>query len=233
MVSVAIVGKGNVGFHLYYELKKKNLNVAQFSSREQHQLKTFDVAIVAVSDYAIAEVSKNIECPLVVHTSGTTSIQGLKNPGRKGVFYPLQSFSKEKLIDFSKVPICIETEQKQDEKLLRFLSEYLGSDDYLMTSTQRNYLHVAAVFASNFTNHMYEIAKHLCDRYDVPFQILFPLIEETAQKIQQLSPNEAQTGPAKRNDLKTIRNHLHLLADSHKEIYQLLTGSIQKYGKKL
>ena len=234
MISVAIVGKGNVGVHLYQQLVKKDqLNVIQFDSRQPHELNTFNVAILAVSDHAIPKVSKNIKCPLVVHTSGTTSIQELKNPYRKGVFYPLQSFSKEKPVDFPKVPICIEVEEQQDEKLLQFLSECLGSTAYPISSVQRNHLHVAAVFANNFTNHMYEIAKQICDRYNIPFQMLLPLIQETAQKVQYLSPSDAQTGPAKRNDLPTIKNHVHLLEESYKEIYHLLTTSIQNHGKKL
>ena len=234
MISVAIVGNGNVGFHLYRELIKSNdLKVAQINSREQQSLEGFDIAIIAVSDDAITEVSKHIKTPLVVHTSGTTSLKALENSTRKGVFYPLQSFSKEKTIDFSELPICIEAENGEDENILKSLASTLSSRFYTISSEQRNYLHAAAVFANNFTNHMYKLANDICLEHDVPFEVLLPLIQETAEKVASLSPEKAQTGPAKRNDQDTIKNHLHLLTDSQKEIYQLLTESIQQHGKKL
>lgn len=234
MISVAIVGKGNVGNHLYNQLVKSNkLRVLQYNSREKNQLKDFDIAIIAVSDDAISEVSETIESSLVVHTSGTTPMNALKNSTRKGVFYPLQSFSKDKSIDFSQVPLCIEAEHPKDEQLLQDLAKALGSAPYLISSEQRNYIHVAAVFANNFTNHMYQMANDICTEHKVPFEILLPLIQETSSKVKSLSPAKAQTGPANRNDQKTIKNHLTLLNDSQKKIYQLLTESIQKHGKKL
>ena len=234
MISVAIVGKGNVGFHLYQELNKSdNLNVIQFNSREQRSLEDFDAAIVAVSDDAIAEVSQHIKTPLVVHTSGTTAMSALQNVTRKGVFYPLQSFSKHKSVDFNQVPLCIEAEDQQDEQLLKDLAKTLGSTSYLVSSEQRNYLHVAAVFANNFTNHMYQMANDICTKHDVPFEVLLPLIQETSSKIESLSPSKAQTGPAIRNDQKTIKNHLTLLDESQQELYKIITESIQQHGKKL
>ena len=234
MVSVAIVGQGNVGFHLYQALgKSDNLHVTQFNSRQRHPIEEFDLAIIAVSDDAIAEISKHIKSTLVVHTSGTAAIDVLKNIKQKGVFYPLQSFSKEKEVDFTQVPFCLEANHKEHLELLENLSQFLGSKTYRISSEQRKYLHVAAVFANNFTNHMYKTAHDICTQYDVPFDILLPLIDETSQKIKSLAPAEAQTGPAKRNDQETIKNHVNLLYDSQRELYKTLTDSIQKDGEKL
>lgn len=234
MISVAIVGKGNVGFHLYHEMiKSDELKVSQINSREQASLEEFDVAIIAVSDDAIAEVSEHIKAPLVAHTSGTTHMNALQNSTRKGVFYPLQSFTKDKSVDFGKVPFCIEAENEEDLKTLGFLVNRMKSGYYEIGSEERKYIHVAAVFVNNFVNHMYTNAWDIFEKHHIPFSILRPLINETIEKIERLMPAEAQTGPAIRNDQKTIKNHLTLLNDSQKEIYQLLTESIQKHGKKL
>lgn len=233
-VSVAIVGQGNVGFHLYHELlKTEDIRVEQFNSREKNSLEDFDVAIIAVTDDAIAEVSKYIESELVVHTSGSTHINVLKNKNRKGVFYPLQSFTKGKTVDFSKIPICAEARTEKDEKTLGSLASRLRSGFYNIGSEERKYIHVAAVFVNNFTNHMYKTAWDIFGEHHIPFNILRPLIEETIEKIDRLSPDEAQTGPAIRNDQKTIENHLTLLNASQKELYKAITESIQKNGEKL
>ena len=234
MISVAIVGKGNVGVHLYLEMMKSDdLKISQINSRNPTSLEEFDVAIIAVSDDAIAEVSQHIKSPLVVHTSGTTEMNALQNSTRKGVFYPLQSFSKDKPVDFGKVPICVEAENEKDLKLLKDLVYRMKSSYYEIGSEERKHIHVAAVFVNNFVNHMYSNAWDIFEKHHIPFDILRPLINETIEKIERLTPAEAQTGPAIRNDQKTIKNHLTLLNDSQKEIYQLLTESIQKHGKKL
>ena len=234
MISVAIVGNGNVAFHLYKAFSSINtLKVSQVNSRSLDSIEPADVTIIAVSDDAIPEVSSKIKNSLVVHTSGTTDMNGLQNITRKGVFYPLQSFSKDKAVDFTKVPFCLEVEHTNDMYLLEKLVEVLKGKAYHINSEQRKNIHVAAVFANNFTNYMYQISKDICDTHSIPFDILLPLIEETSEKIKSLTPDEAQTGPAKRNDEKTIKNHLNLLSSSKKEIYQKLTESIQKHGKKL
>lgn len=234
MLSVAIVGKGNVGFHLYNELRKSTeLKVVQFSSREQNPLLDFDIAIIAVADDAIAEVSRHIESPLVVHTSGGTDIEGLSNTTRKGVLYPLQSFSKEKLVDFTQVPLCLEATNEEDFQKLEHLATQLQSPAYRISSEQRQYMHIAAVFVNNFTNHMYQNAWDIFEQKNIPFDILRPLIQETTEKIERLTPSEAQTGPAIRNDQETIKKHVNLLSDSQQELYKTITESIQKHGKKL
>lgn len=228
MISVLIVGKGNVGTHLYNALLNiDTISVQQISSRKLNNIPKATITIIAVSDDAIAQVTSKINNSFVVHTSGSFSIDSLKNKSRKGVFYMLQTFSKEKEVDFSKIPFCLEAENKEDLQLLEKLAKILGDKVYHINSTQRKSLHVAAVFVNNFTNHLYKIGYDICQKNNVPFEVLMPLIEETSDKIKTVSPENAQTGPAKRNDKSTIENHLNLLSEKQKEIYKILTKSIQ------
>ena len=250
MISVVIIGSGNVAKHLIKVfLKIEDINLKQVYTRNLEDeallkssvsttsdlslIKEADVTIIAVSDDAIANISYNIKNALVVHTSGSVEMKALKNQKNKGVFYLLQSFSKEKEINFSNVPICLEAENKSDLAKLEKLASLLQGNIYHLSSLQRKKIHVAAVFVNNFTNHMYTIAYNICEEHNVPFDILEPLIEETSQKIKNLTPKEAQTGPAKRNDIETIKNHLNLLSKSQQELYLKITQSIQNHGKEL
>lgn len=228
MISVLIVGKGNVGTHLYKVFSKVDeIQLYQINSRNLTNIPKVDITIIAVSDDAIADVSSKIENNFVVHTSGSFPLNQLKNPTNKGVFYMLQTFSKDKNIDFSKVPFCLETENEKDYNLLEKLAELIGEKIYNISSEQRKALHTAAVFVNNFTNHLYKIGNDICENHKVPFEILHPLIAETSEKVKFLTPKEAQTGPAVRNDVKTIKNHLNLLNKNQQKIYKLLTKSIQ------
>lgn len=253
MISIVILGAGNVATHLYKAFyKSENVIVKQWYNRHLKaidfyknkvavtddllSLEKADVYIIAVSDDAIAGLSSQLpfENRLVVHTSGSVSLHDLGKKLRRGVFYPLQTFSKDADIDFSKVPVCIETIDKNDFNTLKKLAEAIGSPSYRVNSEQRGSLHLAAVFANNFTNQLYRIAHEITEATRTDFDILKPLILETATKVQTLSPFMAQTGPAKRNDKKTIKKHLKKLEHSpHKEVYELLTASIQRtHGRK-
>lgn len=155
----------------------------------------------------------------------------LDKKNHRGVFYPLQTFSKETKIKFSQVPICIEATNDKDLETLHELASKVVKNTYTISSEQRKSLHIAAVFVCNFVNHLYKIGNDICVEKYVPFEILKPLIEETANKINFLSPSQAQTGPAKRNDTKTIEEHLNSLTnENQKEIYKLLTQSIINHG---
>ncbi|CAM1348513.1 Rossmann-like and DUF2520 domain-containing protein [Tenacibaculum ascidiaceicola] len=252
MIKVAIIGGGNVATHLANAFSKTDeVSLVQVYARNIEQVEHLkevtsitnsielltkaDVYIIAVSDDAIGDVSRKIEQKngLVVHTSGSVAMQSLKNTGRKGIFYLLQSFSKDKKVDFNKIPFCLEAENEEDLQLLETLAKTIGKKIYRINSEQRKRLHVAAVFVNNFTNHMYKIGADICNEHQVPFEVLLPLIQETAQKITELSPDAAQTGPAKRNDQKTIQDHLALLNAEQQEIYKLITKSIQQNGKEL
>ena len=250
MISVVILGSGNVALQLIRAfLKIDTINLKQVFTRNQEDINTLkdsinttndisllkqaDVTIIAVSDDAISSISSHIKNSFVVHTSGSVDMKSLNNIGRKGVFYPLQSFSKKKKVDFKNIPICLESETSEDLLKLEKLVSLLQSKSYILSSHQRKKIHVAAVFANNFSNHMYTIANEICEKYNIPFSILHPLIEETSNKIKNLTPEKAQTGPAKRNDAETIENHLNLLSEKQQEIYLKITQSIQEYGKKL
>jgi predicted short-subunit dehydrogenase-like oxidoreductase (DUF2520 family) len=248
MISVSILGAGNVGTHLMRAVQSaKNLNLVQWYSRnpksvkfpikdiefchDLERLKMADVYIIAVSDKAISDLSKQLpfENRLVVHTSGSVAMKHLDIKHRRGVFYPLQTFSLTSEVAFSEVPFCIETMQKEDSKFLKTLANEMGSPSYMINTEQRQALHLSAVFVNNFTNQMYRIAHELSDFKSINFEVLNPLILETAKKVQHISPYSAQTGPAKRNDQVTIKQHLRTL-ESHPEyqsIYELLTNSIK------
>lgn len=253
MISIAIIGSGNVAQHLISAFKKaENIEVEQVFSRnknsvthlidsskivsEINDLKEADVYIIAVSDNAIASVSTQIpfQNKLVVHTSGSININDLDDKNRKGVFYPLQTFSKNKSVDFSQIPICLEAQNVADYQMVETVAKSISTVIYPINSEQRKALHVAAVFVNNFVNHLYQIGADICEENKIPFEILKPLIQETAHKIMLLSPNDAQTGPAKREDWQTIDTHLQFLKNENQhKIYQLLTQSILDNGKKL
>ena len=153
----------------------------------------------------------------------------LNKKNRPGVLYPLQTISKENLIDFVKVPMCIEAGLDLDKKKLKKVAYELLSPTFFVDCEQRKKLHLSAVFINNFSNQMFRIAHELTDKKNLNFEILKPLILETAIKVQKMTPYNAQTGPAVRGDKKTIKKHLNLLCDQPelKKIYEIITNSIQ------
>lgn len=251
MIKVVILGSGNVAQHLIKVfLQTEEVSLVQVFARQPNQLTHLlptakivsdyqkiieaDVYIISVSDNAIAEVSFQLpfENRLVVHTSGSSDLSVLDKKNRKGVFYPLQTFTKGKKVDFTPIPICLEAENEQDYQLLEQLGNSISKKVFNINSEQRKSLHVAAVFVCNFVNHLYQIGNEICEANQIPFEVLHPLIKETAQKILELTPKEAQTGPALRNDTQTIEKHLDFLSnENYKTIYQLLTQSIQNGNK--
>ncbi len=254
MIRIVILGTGNVAKQLFDAFKVKNaIEIVQVYGRNPRTLDKFkagidvtsdiskikkaDIYIIAISDDAICDVSKklNLQKGLVAHTSGSIPMTSLSKKIRRGVFYPLQTFSTNRKVYFKEIPICIEAESKEDYDLLHELASTISAQVIQIDSDQRKSLHLAAVFANNFTNHMYLQAQEICEQNRINFDILLPLIKETAAKVQDLSPLFAQTGPAKRNDLGTIQKHMALLEhENHKKIYSLLSKSIQNtYGKKL
>ncbi|AMC09965.1 hypothetical protein Lupro_01250 [Lutibacter profundi] len=253
MIKVIILGAGNVAFHLTTNLLKntevkllqvynRNIEKIQYLKNQTSitdkltELKNADIYIIAISDDAISNFSSKLKLKnkLVVHTSGGTAMNELQSNSNKGVFYLVQSFSKERKVDFSKIPICIEAETDTDFKLLKKLAKSISNNIYPVNSNQRKSLHIAAVFVNNFVNHLYYIGHQICEEDKISFEILKPLILETANKITYLKPINAQTGPAMRNDMKTIEKHKTKLTSNQQEIYTLLTKSITKtYGEKL
>jgi len=247
MIKVVILGTGNVATHLIkaFSIAKK-VELVQVYTRTKNNLKAFennvetttnlsalkeaDVYIIAIADDAISEFSSKLKLKnaLVVHTSGSVSMENIDSRFRKGVFYPLQTFTKGKKVDFGTIPICLETQYNDDLLVLEKLASTISNAVYFIDSTQRESLHIAAVFVNNFSNHLYYVGKSLCSQHNVPFEILQPLIQETANKVQTIHPFDAQTGPAKRNDTNIISKHLDALPKNYQEIYALLTKSITK-----
>ena len=157
----------------------------------------------------------------------------INNAKNYGVFYPLQTISKAIEVDFSNIPLCIEGNNEKTFSLLSNLANKLSKKVYKISSDQRKEIHIAAVFANNFTNHLFGIAKQELGKKDIPFEILFPLIDQTIAKIKTNNPFEVQTGPAKRNDIPVMEKHKLRLGEDEREIYKLLSEKIIKKNQEL
>lgn len=246
-MKIVIIGSGNVAFHLAKAFTQNNIEVSQIFGRNEVELNKIseelnipystkeladaDLYLISVSDSAVEQVSDLIktEKALVAHTSGSLPLEILKGNYRKASFYPLQTFSKTKNLDYSKIPFFIETENQIDEKslfeLASIISENVETSDY----EKRKYIHLTAVFACNFVNHLFARAKEISDSQDLPFQYFIPLIDETVEKIHHLEPKLAQTGPAVRGDERILKLHEELIKDEqHLKVYQLMNESIKK-----
>ena len=249
-MQVVFLGFGNLNFHLSQALHASGkVSVLQIYNRSSVELPKAladipftsnlldlaeaDIYIMGIQDDAIKEFSSQIpfENKLVVHTSGAVAMQKLDIKNRKGVFYPLQTFSKARNIDFSKIPILVEAESESDLQLLKELGKTISENINEISSEKRTKLHLAAVFVNNFTNYLFQIGSDILEKDNLSFDLLKPLIHETVDKLDHLSPLEAQTGPAKRKDLKSIQKHLDLMDSGvEKEIYELMSKAlIQKY----
>lgn len=246
-MKIVIIGSGNVAYHLAKAFTQNNIEVSQIFGRNEVELNKIseelnipystkdladaDLYLISVSDSAVEQVSDLIktEKALVAHTSGSLPLEILKGNYRKASFYPLQTFSKTKNLDYSKIPFFIETENQIDEKslfeLASIISENVETSDY----EKRKYIHLTAVFACNFVNHLFARAKEIADSQDLDFNYFIPLIDETVEKIHHLEPKLAQTGPAVRGDERILKLHEELIKDEqHLKVYQLMNESIKK-----
>ena len=198
-----------------------------------------DLYLVAVTDGAVQdivrELGKRVKSGIVAHTAGSIPLEVFKDSGLKnyGVFYPMQTFSKERSADFHRVSCFIEANNADTTGKLKELGESIGSKVYELSSEERRYLHLAAVFACNFSNHCYTMAEQILKPHGIPFEVLLPLIDETVRKIHVLSPETAQTGPAVRNDVKVMNAQKELLAalPDRQKIYELMSQDIQKQSE--
>lgn len=248
---IILLGSGNVATNLGYALLAAGAEIVQVYSRKSANaqilakklrakvladLSKIDprpaIIIIAVKDDAIASLVKKIHVAdgIVVHTSGSVSIDVLKKFEQYGVFYPLQTFSKNRKQDFSLVPICIEAGDIPTLQSLMTVAETLSDCVYHLDSKQRQGAHLAAVFANNFTNYIYAVSEDLLNEQKLPFDLIRPLIDETALKAMELSPAEAQTGPAVRNDKKVMNKQIALLKKhpALKKLYEELSKGIVK-----
>lgn len=187
-----------------------------------------DVYIYALKDDVVIDVMTRVKAPnaLHLHTAGSVPMH-TQTGGRYGVLYPLQTFSKERPVDFRCIPLFIEGDTDETLQAIRTLAESISPQVYNASSAQRQQLHLAAVFACNFVNCLYANASELLRDVGIPFKALLPLIDETAGKIHLLTPKEAQTGPAKRYDQNIMQQHLSKLTSSTQQsIYRLLSEDI-------
>ena len=243
-MNIVLIGQGNVATNLHHAFALKGLRTRMVSSRGGlDSLPAADVYIYAVRDEAlpqvvqkIAEESKmpintHLRTALHLHTSGTMpiSVFGDALP-HAGIMYFFQTFSKAKLIDdFSQIPVFVEGKQIDDLSAIFTLAQTLTPRVYEASQHDRERLHVAGVFANNFTNHMYAIAADILKDTHIPFQVLLPLIDQTAEKIRHLSPHDAQTGPAKSHDEQVMKHHLSLLTTpEQKQLYTLISQMIMQ-----
>lgn len=252
--NVIIIGCGNVGYHLGKRFQEVGVEVLQVFSRKAEKARRLarlidatyttklknirpnaDLYILAVSDSAVegvqAELAQHIPLKkLVVHTSGSCPQTAFTAFPNHGVFYPLQTFSVARAANFDIIPLCVDATQATQIEALEALARRIAPNVYRITDEQRAKLHVAAVFINNFSNHLAAIAHQLTEREGLSFDLLRPLMLETALKIQEHAPKDVQTGPAVRKDESTIQRHLDYLEfdPELQKIYTLLTKNIMQ-----
>lgn len=257
-MNISIIGAGNVAWHLAQALEKADCNINEVYSRDiakaeelaeilysTKAVNSFDfsrsnseIFFICVSDNAIASVASQLILPeeaIVVHTSGTQPLQALDTvEAYKGVFYPLQTFSKEVKIDFSDIPLLIEANNNQVLLKLKDIARRISKKVLQVSSKDRLVYHVGAVFSCNFANHLWAMSKEILESENLDFEILKPLIAETVNKmLHSKHPAEVQTGPAVRNDTKTIFKHKDFLQDDEDllKVYTTLTESISDWHR--
>ncbi|QNR85588.1 DUF2520 domain-containing protein [Pedobacter riviphilus] len=250
-MKIVLLGSGNVATHLAKALKAKGEDLVQVYSPNLSHAESLAVAIgaeglndlteieqnadlyiISIKDDAIESVAKSLKnvTGLVVHTSGTTDINVLSSQVKKaGVFYPLQTFSKGKELSFENIPLCIEANDESQLVILSNLAAKISRQVYELGGEKRKVLHLAAVFACNFPNHLYALANKILNQNGLNFEMIRPLIAETADKVMSNLPENVQTGPAVRADENTLNKHLSMLTDMPElqNIYQTLSDSIK------
>jgi predicted short-subunit dehydrogenase-like oxidoreductase (DUF2520 family) len=253
---VSVIGAGNVGTHLTLALHHAGIHILQVCSSNKDQATRLceqvgatyisgqdqlngkaDAYFLVIPDKGLRtlDLPPALKSRIIVHTSGSTPVDVLADFSQAyGVFYPLQTFSMHREISFQKIPVCIEANTPDCERQLLELAARLSNTVQVVHSEQRRILHLAAVFACNFSNYMYSIAEDLLKSNDLSFDLLEELITETAQKAAVISPMKAQTGPAMRKDKETIKAHLKLLETmpEYLAVYRVLTQQIQGTGNR-
>jgi predicted short-subunit dehydrogenase-like oxidoreductase (DUF2520 family) len=254
--SLSFAGAGRVAGALCLELYHYGFKILQIVSESEHNGKLLaeicnaswsselnytdqnDIIIVAVPDHRLNEVLARIKCAdntIVAHTAGSFGLEVFPSHIKKaGVFYPLQTFSKERSIRFRDLPFLLEASGKDSAEVLEFLAASIGGKAQFLTLDQRKMVHLSAVFVNNFTNYMLTAGEEITTSAGLSFELLVPLIKETVAKAIENGPERSQTGPAVRNDLNTIEKHIELLSfsPSLQIIYSEMTKSIIKHYKK-
>lgn len=240
-MKITIIGRGNVGTHLHKAFTEAGVDCCLVDSRsfnaefeEMHSA----LYIICVKDDVIGEVAARLkeklgdgaENAIVVHTAGTKPMSLLEGLFKNhGVFYPMQTFSKTKALEYREIPVFLEASNKETMLLLRELAEKVFVNIKELSSAERKVLHIAAVFSSNFTNHMVTLADEQLRTIGLDYTVMLPLLKEVTDKLFHLPPQQAQTGPAIRKDLSVVNEHISLISDAMtKEIYERVSASIMK-----
>ena len=244
-MKIALIGRGRVATHLGKALLQAGHQLTSVNSRTLAELPQHaDIYIIAVKDSALQEVIEHLAnrlqtstppfregmgvgcAPLLLHTAGSMPLSVFDGYTRHGgVLYPMQTFSMDREVDFKEIPLFIEGKDAR----IRQLAESISDHVYELSTADRKYLHLAAVFACNFANHCYTLAADVLARKGLPFDVMLPLVDETARKVHELHPKDAQTGPAVRGDQNVMQAQAALLEGTTKEIYELLSQSIQEH----
>ncbi|WP_233582324.1 Rossmann-like and DUF2520 domain-containing protein [Prevotella sp. OH937_COT-195] len=253
---IVIIGAGNLATNLGEALLRQGIKVEQVFSRTERSAESLakrlgsrrttsfdgivtgaDLYIVSVKDcvldIVLPKVLEKAAGGIVVHTAGSVplSVFGDTNVAH-GVFYPMQTFSKQKNVNFREISIFVEASDERTCEVLECFSHELTEKVYRLDSEKRRYLHVAAVFVCNFANHCFAIADDLLSAHNIPFSVMLPLINETVKKLEMLSPRESQTGPAARRDIDVINEHLELIESPvARDIYEIMSKSIMGIDK--
>lgn len=253
-LNISIIGAGNVGHHMALYLFKAGYRIHQICSRNVSAYETAsrcraevvnrvsdmdaeaDVYLLCVNDDKIAEVALqlNVSGKLLLHTSASVDTVPVFTDNLFGVLYPLQTFSREVEVEMSGIPVFVNAENPEALQTVKRIAESLSEHVYVITDEVRRALHVAAVFANNFTNLMYNAAEEICTKNKLPFDVLKPLISQTTMKALLHPPHSVQTGPAVRGDVSTIHKHIAYIQENHMhltDLYQICTQIIQHYKK--
>ena len=257
-MKVILIGAGNLATHLGKAIFAAGHDVVQVFSRTMQSATALasevgaqpvsdisdvrsdaDLYVVSVKDSAIVELipvlCKGKETKVFLHTAGSIPMDVFQGMAlHYGVLYPMQTFSKSKEVDFSEIPCFIEANDDYAHTMIADMAHELSGNVYELSSADRKYLHLSAVFACNFVNHCYAISEKILADHGIPFDVMLPLIDETARKVHELSPREAQTGPAVRFDENVIRMQAALLKNQPqiKDIYERLSLGIHRFSKK-
>lgn len=256
-LQIVLLGSGNVATHFALGLERVGLPVSQVYSRTPQNglsllerlsnkpdlifttdrlIRTADLYLFTVRDNAIASLAESLPATrgIWAHTAGSISMEVLhKHHADSGVLYPLQTFSKDRGLDFSTIPLYVEGCTQAACDFLTSVGKILSSQVSFASEKQRRQLHLAAVFACNFVNHLYCLSEEILSGASLSPEALAPLISETAAKVQRMPAREAQTGPAARYDTETIKRHLEMLPEGYsKQVYHLMSESIMSLNRK-
>lgn len=251
-MKVVLIGTGNLAHHLGDLFVKNGIEIVQVIGRSPVSTKKLakrigcaaatdyskidlsaDVYLLLVADHDIPMAIKGLplEKKVIAHASGTASIKVFPSRfAHAGVFWPLQTFTKDRILSNELFPICLESRSSRAKSHLNRLAKSMGCPSFTLRGKDRELLHLGAVLVNNLPNHLFTLTESLLNKHKIPFELLHPLIAETAVKIKSGSPRSMQTGPARRGDSSTIDRHLQLLKSDRRlhKIYKLLSESIEE-----